>query len=159
MFCQLPALVVYVALLGDVAVSLSDARERDVAIETLDNADNTFQVMFVPELAGHVTAKVFFADTQVPGSPFVIDVEPQHPSAEQIVDDQPDSGSFRDTSSIIFLFHFWLFSDAVLWVSCEIFENLEVPKFVGGGSVAEWLACWTQAQKGLVSNRSREAVW
>ena len=27
-----------------------------------------------------------------------------------------------------------------------------------GGSVAEWLACWTQAQKGLGSNRSREAV-
>ena len=27
-----------------------------------------------------------------------------------------------------------------------------------GGSVAEWLACWTQAQKGPDSNRSRDAV-
>jgi len=27
-----------------------------------------------------------------------------------------------------------------------------------GGSVAEWLACSTQAQKGLGSNRSRDAV-
>jgi len=27
-----------------------------------------------------------------------------------------------------------------------------------GGSVAEWLACWTQAQKGLGSNRSRDPV-
>ena len=27
-----------------------------------------------------------------------------------------------------------------------------------GGSVAEWLACWTQAQKGPGSNHSREAV-
>jgi len=27
-----------------------------------------------------------------------------------------------------------------------------------GGSVAEWLPCWTQAQKGLGSNRSRDAV-
>ena len=27
-----------------------------------------------------------------------------------------------------------------------------------GGSVAEWLACWTQAQKGLGSNRGRVAV-
>jgi len=27
-----------------------------------------------------------------------------------------------------------------------------------GGSVAEWLACWTQAQKGQGSNRSRDAV-
>ena len=26
------------------------------------------------------------------------------------------------------------------------------------GSIAEWLACWTQAQKGLGSNRSRDAV-
>ena len=29
---------------------------------------------------------------------------------------------------------------------------------VFGGSVAKWLACWTQAQKGLGSNRSRDAV-
>jgi len=27
-----------------------------------------------------------------------------------------------------------------------------------GGSVAEWLACWTQAQKAPSSNRSRDAV-
>jgi len=27
-----------------------------------------------------------------------------------------------------------------------------------GGSIAEWLACWTQAQKGPGSNRSRDAV-
>ena len=27
-----------------------------------------------------------------------------------------------------------------------------------GGSVAEWLACWTQAQKGQGSNRSRDTV-
>jgi len=27
-----------------------------------------------------------------------------------------------------------------------------------GGSVTEWLACWTQAQNGPGSNRSREAV-
>jgi len=27
-----------------------------------------------------------------------------------------------------------------------------------GGSVAEWLACWTQAQMGLGSDRSRDAV-
>jgi len=27
-----------------------------------------------------------------------------------------------------------------------------------GGSVAEWLACWTQAQEGSGSNRIRDAV-
>jgi len=30
--------------------------------------------------------------------------------------------------------------------------------FIKGGSVAEWLACWTRAQKGLSSNCSRDAV-
>ena len=34
-------------------------------------------------------------------------------------------------------------------------EQQPVP---GIGSVAEWLACWTQAQKGPGSNRSRDAV-
>ena len=27
-----------------------------------------------------------------------------------------------------------------------------------GGLVAEWLVCWTQVQKGMGSNRSRDAV-
>jgi len=27
-----------------------------------------------------------------------------------------------------------------------------------GGSVAEWLVCWTHAQNGLGSNRSRDAI-
>ena len=31
-------------------------------------------------------------------------------------------------------------------------------RFRLGGSVAEWLACWTRAQKGPGSNRSRDAV-
>jgi len=30
--------------------------------------------------------------------------------------------------------------------------------FCPGGSVAEWAACWTQAQKSLGSNRSRDTV-
>jgi len=29
---------------------------------------------------------------------------------------------------------------------------------MGDGSVAEWLACWTQAQQGPGANRSRDAV-
>jgi len=36
---------------------------------------------------------------------------------------------------------------------CILVSNTEVDD-----SVAEWLACWTQAQKGLGSNRSRDAV-
>ena len=33
-----------------------------------------------------------------------------------------------------------------------------ISTFSGCGSVAEWLACWTQALKGLGSNCSRNAV-
>jgi len=44
-------------------------------------------------------------------------------------------------------------------VSDDFFPLLQVHCRVGrGGSVAEWLACWTQAQKGLGLNRSRDAV-
>jgi len=38
---------------------------------------------------------------------------------------------------------------------------MSIPPFFSvtlGGSVAEWLACWTQAQKGAGSNRIRDAV-
>jgi len=38
------------------------------------------------------------------------------------------------------------------------FLGLYLAKVSSGGSVAEWLASWTQAQKGLGSNRSRGAV-
>jgi len=38
-------------------------------------------------------------------------------------------------------------------------ERRFLPSPIGpGGSVAEWLACWTHAQKGPGSNRSRDAV-
>ena len=41
----------------------------------------------------------------------------------------------------------------------QLYRHTFVPYSVAnGGSVAEWLACWTQAQKGPGSNRSRDAV-
>ena len=42
----------------------------------------------------------------------------------------------------------------------KCFFSSENVKYAGllSNSVAEWLACWTQAQKGLGSNRSRDAV-
>jgi len=39
---------------------------------------------------------------------------------------------------------------------CDWTENDRAT--IKGGSVAEWLACWTQAQKGLGSNRSHDDV-
>ena len=53
-------------------------------------------------------------------------------------------------------------ASAPLWfVSGSLQQNVigaAVNQSAAGGSVAEWLACWTQAQKGLRSNRSRYAV-
>jgi len=43
---------------------------------------------------------------------------------------------------------------AYMVVRCSLRKLL----FYMGGSIAEWLACWTQAQKGMGSNRSRDAV-
>jgi len=46
-----------------------------------------------------------------------------------------------------------------LQLSLQLFAFLVIPVVVvQGGLVAEWLACWTQAQKGPGSNRSRDAV-
>ena len=51
---------------------------------------------------------------------------------------------------------------AIQWIKKkEATNNLKVSLVsIGavGGSVAEWLASWTQAQKGLGSNCSRDAV-
>jgi len=41
------------------------------------------------------------------------------------------------------------------WLNQQFYHD----RLCTGGSVAEWLACWTQAQKGLGWNRSRYAVW
>jgi len=43
-------------------------------------------------------------------------------------------------------------SDRTTSATCELYL------YNRGGSVAEWLACWTQAQMGQGSNRRRDAV-
>jgi len=45
--------------------------------------------------------------------------------------------------------------DCLLWLLSAIKVKC---RHLKGVSVAEWLACWTQAQKGQGSNRSRDAV-
>jgi len=50
---------------------------------------------------------------------------------------------------------------AVLWFCYDnVVETIGLPVgiFSGGSVLAEWLACWTQSQKGLGSNRSRDAI-
>ena len=50
--------------------------------------------------------------------------------------------------------HFLKLTDSILF---ELTRYL-TQGIMSGGSIAEWLACWTQAQKGPGSNRSRDAV-
>ena len=48
--------------------------------------------------------------------------------------------------------------DHIFGTTRPFFTNFFCVFTYGGGSVAEWLACWTQALKGPGSNRSRDAV-
>jgi len=50
------------------------------------------------------------------------------------------------------------FRVVVSTVLTEDFSFLTADTPVIGGSVAEWLACWTRAQKGPGPNRSHDAV-
>jgi len=55
-------------------------------------------------------------------------------------------------------FENWLISAEVIGKSLVPLFFLTHSVYTTGGLVAEWLACWTQAQKGPGSNRSRDAV-
>ena len=61
---------------GDVAITLTDERGLDVAVRTSDNQNNTFRVEFEPKTAGNYLCSVFFADQEIPTSPYTIKVEP-----------------------------------------------------------------------------------
>ena len=70
---------------------------------------------------------------------------------EQIHGNSVGTGN-RDTSrdsTTILILYFTIF---------KVFNYLLDCSTVQGGWVVEWLACWTQAQKGPGSNRSRDAV-
>ena len=47
---------------------------------------------------------------------------------------------------------------ALQYTNTPVSRPLSRTTRVRGGSVAEWLACWTQVQKGPGSNRSSDAV-
>lgn len=61
---------------GDVAIALTNERGLDVPVKTVDNKDNTFRIDFEPTTVGTYTANVFFADQEIPSSPYKIQVEP-----------------------------------------------------------------------------------
>ena len=59
---------------GDVAIALSDEKGVDTPVRTTDNGDNTFRIDFTPTTVGMYTANVFFADQEIPSSPYKIKV-------------------------------------------------------------------------------------
>ena len=77
-------------------MSLYDAEGRDVAIATVDNGNNTFDVAFVPESVGQITAKIYFADSEIPDSPYSIRVQP-HLQVERITVQQTHTGTDTGT--------------------------------------------------------------
>ena len=61
---------------GDVAIALTDERGLDVPVTTTDMKDNTFRIDFEPKTVGLYTCSVFFADQEIPTSPYKINVLP-----------------------------------------------------------------------------------
>ena len=58
------------------AIALTNERGLDVPVRTTDQKNNTFRIDFEPQSVGEYTASVFFAEQEVPTSPYKIKVEP-----------------------------------------------------------------------------------
>ena len=80
---------------GDVAIALTDERGLDVPVHTTDNKDNTFRIDFEPTTVGTYSASVFFADQEIPTSPYKIKVEPSIDVSKVQVQGLDDSKSAR----------------------------------------------------------------
>eukprot|EP00918_Siedleckia_nematoides_P105694 GHVU01230790.1.p1 GENE.GHVU01230790.1~~GHVU01230790.1.p1 ORF type:complete len:2480 (+),score=363.92 GHVU01230790.1:158-7597(+) len=61
---------------GDVAIALTDERGLDVPVKTTDNKNNTFRIEFEARSVGTYNACVFFADQEIPTSPYKVQVKP-----------------------------------------------------------------------------------
>ena len=61
---------------GDVAIALTNERGLDVPVTTTDQKDNTFRIEFEPQTVGQYNASVFFADQEIPSSPYRVNVKP-----------------------------------------------------------------------------------
>ena len=76
---------------GDVAIALTNERGLDVPVHTTDNKDNTFRIDFEPQTVGTYSACVFFADQEIPTSPYKIQVEPSIDVSKVMVEGLDDS--------------------------------------------------------------------
>ena len=80
---------------GDVAIALTNERGLDIPVNTIDNRDNTFRIEFEPTTVGTYTANVFFADQEIPTSPYKIRVEPSVDVGRVMVQGLDDSKSLK----------------------------------------------------------------
>ena len=76
---------------GDIAIALTNERGLDIPVKTIDNQDNTFRIEFEPTTVGTYTANVFFADQEIPSSPYKIRVEPSVDVGKVMVQGLEDS--------------------------------------------------------------------
>lgn len=61
---------------GDVAIALTNERGLDVPVKTTDMKNNTFRIDFKPDTVGLYNASVFFAEQEIPMSPYKVKVLP-----------------------------------------------------------------------------------
>lgn len=61
---------------GDVAIALTNERGLDFPADTKENRENVFRIDFVPSTVGTYIAPIYFAEQEIPNSPFKIHVEP-----------------------------------------------------------------------------------
>ena len=92
MFCNLFS--------GDVAIALTDERGLDVPVKTTDNKDNTFKIDFEPKTVGTYTASVFFAEQEIPSSPYRINVDPSIDVGKVHVEGMEDSKWLLEYNSL-----------------------------------------------------------
>lgn len=75
------------------AIALTDERGLDVPVKTTDMKDNTFRIDFEPKTVGPYQCSVFFAEQEVPSSPYKINVVPSIDIGKVRVEGLEDSKS------------------------------------------------------------------
>ena len=83
-----------------------DEKGTDVPVHTSDNKDGTFTIQYEPTSVGTYTASVFFADKEIPSSPFKVEVEP-HIDISQVYVDRLEPSKFWMMSFYSFLNNYY----------------------------------------------------
>ena len=102
------------------AIALTNERGMDAPVKTVDNRDNTFRIDFEPTTVGLYTANVFFADQEIPTSPYKVRVEPSIDVRKVKVEGLDPSKFFVGVVSFKFLRGLCPWKDMLLWFLNDI---------------------------------------